>query len=305
MELTAQGTPCAQSGYVVDIRRLDQWMFQATVDCGSTIDWPAVFSGHGTNQATRFAERLFRTLCTVTDEDSLVIDGLVIRFSAYFAITVAHNSPSRTNRPDPHRLVTDQRLTDSAVAPNNFQFSAPTNAVTMTTSNDASTNQASNIPGAAQPVVTLTHQYEFSAAHRLHCPQWSDKKNQDTFGKCNYPSGHGHNYRLEVSIQNAGLSAANEPTKSQPNVPEHQPTTDAPLASADWLNELVHLHVLDKIDHRFLNHDVPEFKTLNPSVENIASVVFKWLAPHFPANIRLTNVRVYETAKTWADVSGS
>lgn len=134
-----------------------------------------------------------------------------------------------------------------------------------------------------QPMgVILTQQFEFSAAHRLNCPDWSPEENARVFGKCNYPSGHGHNYLLDVSISH----------------PEGQTPAGSDV---QWLTEWVQRIVLNRLDHRFLNQDVPEFRELNPTVENIAQVIFTWLSSELPADYRLEKVRVFETAKTWAD----
>lgn len=132
--------------------------------------------------------------------------------------------------------------------------------------------------------ITLTQQYEFSAAHRLACDEWTDEENRQVFGKCSFPSGHGHNYLLEVTVGRIP--------------PERASLSDSALID-QWVKEAV----LDKVDHRFLNLDVPEFQALNPTVENIATVVFQWLTDALPPNYVLENVRVYETAKTWADCS--
>ena len=125
----------------------------------------------------------------------------------------------------------------------------------------------------------LTHQFEFSAAHRLHCEELSDEENRNLFGKCNNPNGHGHNYDLDISV----ACRANE-------------TFDLHAFEAT-----VREHAVQPFDHKHLNVDVSDFTNLNPTVENIASVVWKKLAPHVDT---LHCVRVYETPKTWAEVTG-
>jgi 6-pyruvoyltetrahydropterin/6-carboxytetrahydropterin synthase len=134
-------------------------------------------------------------------------------------------------------------------------------------------------------MVFLTQQFEFSAAHRLHCPELSDEQNRQTFGKCNNPSGHGHNYLLEVIV-------AGEPDEKSGAV--------LPLPRFE---QIVKERVIDRLDHKHLNADTEEFRHVNPSVENIARVVWDMLAPHmWPA--RLHCVRVFETRKTWAEYTG-
>jgi 6-pyruvoyltetrahydropterin/6-carboxytetrahydropterin synthase len=132
----------------------------------------------------------------------------------------------------------------------------------------------------APAMVQLTEQFEFSAAHRLHSPGLSDEENRELFGKCNNPRGHGHNYVVEVTFAGEVLSAAR-----------------AVVAEA------VRRNVLERFDHKHLNEDTTEFRDLNPTVENIARVVWGLLvADVSPA--RLTCVRIYETPKTWADYCG-
>lgn len=133
-------------------------------------------------------------------------------------------------------------------------------------------------------VVHVTQQFEFSAAHRLHCPQFSDEANRATFGKCNNPSGHGHNYVVDVTIRG-------EPSDSSGSL--------LPLPEFE---AIVKERVIDVLDHKHLNLDTPHFRKLNPSVENIARVVFELLEDRVgPA--RLASVRVYETPKTSAEFS--
>lgn len=134
-------------------------------------------------------------------------------------------------------------------------------------------------------MVLVTQQFEFSAAHRLHCPQLSDEQNRQTFGKCNNPRGHGHNYLVEITIAGKPDSA-----------------TGAVLPLPRF-EQIVKERVSDRLDHKHLNHDVTEFRGLNPSVENIARVVWGLLAAHV-APAKLHRVRVWETAKTYAEYTG-
>lgn len=127
--------------------------------------------------------------------------------------------------------------------------------------------------------VILRQQYEFAAAHRLHVPSMSDADNRQTFGKCNNPAGHGHNYRVEV--------AARCP------IDQHGHTIDA--ASLD---AVVNAQVIDQLDHKHLNTDVPQFADLNPSVEHIVKVIWQMLDGKLPGGASLDEVRVWETGKT-------
>lgn len=134
-------------------------------------------------------------------------------------------------------------------------------------------------------MVHMTQQFEFSASHRLHCAELSDDANRRIFGKCNHPSGHGHNYLVDVTVEGAGDAR----TGAVWPLPEFERTIKA--------------CVIDVLDHKYLNTDVPQFRNVNPSVENIARVIWDLIEGHCgPA--RLRSVRVYETAKTWADYAG-
>ncbi len=135
-------------------------------------------------------------------------------------------------------------------------------------------------------MVLMTQQFEFSAAHRLHCDELSAEENRRIFGKCNNPSGHGHNYVLEVTV--AGR-------------PDGQTGAVLPLPRFE---QLVRERVVDVLDHTHLNVDTPQFREMNPSVENIARVIWGMLDGAIPAPARLHAVRVYETPKTWAEYAG-
>jgi 6-pyruvoyltetrahydropterin/6-carboxytetrahydropterin synthase len=132
---------------------------------------------------------------------------------------------------------------------------------------------------------TMTQAFEFAASHRLHCKDLDDATNQRIFGKCNNAAGHGHNYRLEVSVR----SPLGHPASS--GVPQ--------------LERAVREHAIDKLDHKHLNTDVPSFADTNPSVEMIARVCHGWLAEPIRAlGAELVRVRVWETEKTSAIYPG-
>lgn len=126
----------------------------------------------------------------------------------------------------------------------------------------------------------LTLRFDFAASHRLHCPSLGDEENRRVFGKCNNPAGHGHNYRLEVEVETPLASPSLQPGQ---------------------LAEIVQQHAVDRLDHKHLNADVPEFRDTNPSVEWIARTCFDWLErPLASVGGRLRRVRLWETEKTSA-----
>jgi len=138
-------------------------------------------------------------------------------------------------------------------------------------------------------MLTLTQQFEFSAAHRLHCETYNEEKNRNTFGKCNNPNGHGHNYVVDVSLQR--------------RVEENNGGDSGEVISLHELEATVKREVIDRLDHKHLNLDVDYFQRINPTVENIAVAIWQWLHGQF-GQADLKSVRVYETPKTWAEYCG-
>ena len=109
--------------------------------------------------------------------------------------------------------------------------------------------------------VTLSRRAHFNAAHRLYRKDWSDQKNDSVFGKCNNPNYHGHNYELIVSV-NGDID------------PETGYVMDVKI-----LTDIIKDEVEDAFDHKNLNLDVPDFKDLNPTAENIAKARATRLLP--------------------------
>jgi len=136
-------------------------------------------------------------------------------------------------------------------------------------------------------MVELTQQFEFSAAHRLHCESLSAEENLATFGKCNNPAGHGHNYVVEVTVARDSMGP------------------DDTVIEIGSLAKIVNRNVIDRLDHKNLNEDIEHFNNINPSVENIAAAVFDWLRGDIEsAGCDLKSVKVFETPKTWATYTG-
>ena len=134
----------------------------------------------------------------------------------------------------------------------------------------------------AMHTTLLTETFEFAASHRLHLPELSADENRRLFGKCNNPNGHGHNYRIEVGCE----TEAGAPGQARA------------FGFGD-LEEIVQSEIMQRFDHKHLNLDCPEFRTVNPSVENIARVCHGLLeAPIGSRRGRLQFVRVWETEKT-------
>lgn len=135
------------------------------------------------------------------------------------------------------------------------------------------------------PTVYVTRVVRFNAAHRLHNPARSEEWNRETFGKCNSPHGHGHNYRLEVTV-------AGEPDEE----------TGYVLDLAE-LKRIINERVIEDVDHRNLNVEVPFMEGVLPSTENFAVAIWQRLADALPSG-RLISVRLWETENNVAEYRG-
>ncbi len=134
----------------------------------------------------------------------------------------------------------------------------------------------------------ITRTVRFSAAHRYHTPALSDEENRRVFGACNSPHGHGHNYRVDVTLEGAV-----------------DPVTGMVMNLAD-LDRLLKERVVQPLDHTFLNLDVPHFRTVVPTCENLALHVMAELRP-LAAQLqgaRLLRVRVWESEDLYAEAGG-
>ena len=130
------------------------------------------------------------------------------------------------------------------------------------------------------PMIRLSQKFEFSATHRLHNAALSPDENSRLFGKCNNPHGHGHNYELQVTLVG-------------------DPNLNGELIEIPRFERLVQSTVIDRFDHRNLNVELPEFKDHNPTVENIARVIYRLLdKPIAGAGAKLASVTLWETPKT-------
>jgi len=135
------------------------------------------------------------------------------------------------------------------------------------------------------PRCTVVRRLHFNAAHRLHNPARSDQWNRDTFGPCNNPNYHGHNYELELMVEG-----------------EISPETGY-VVDVSILKQLAEATVIAELDHRNLNLDVAFFRDQLPSAENIAVYIWQQLVDRIPAG-RLRRVRLWETPRNWVDYEG-
>ncbi|MBC2839156.1 6-carboxytetrahydropterin synthase [Robiginitalea sp. SC105] len=133
--------------------------------------------------------------------------------------------------------------------------------------------------------VKVSRKAHFNAAHRLYRPDWDDARNREVFGKCSNPLFHGHNYELVVSV-------------TGPIDPETGFVVDMSV-----LKTLIRNEVEEALDHKNLNEEVPEFRDLNPTAENIAVVIWNKLRPHLKPACDL-EVTLYETPRNFVTFGG-
>ncbi len=130
--------------------------------------------------------------------------------------------------------------------------------------------------------ISVSRLEHFNAAHRLFNPEWSNEKNDAVFGKCNNPNFHGHNYELIVTITG-----------------EPDPTTGY-VFDLKQLSDIIRENILEHFDHKNLNLDTPYFKTLNPTAENIAIVIWRILRQLIDPKLEL-KIKLYETERNFVE----
>ena len=133
--------------------------------------------------------------------------------------------------------------------------------------------------------VTVSRKAHFNAAHRLFNPNWSDKRNTEIFGKCNNSNFHGHNYELIVSV----TGTIN---------PETGYVIDMSL-----LKQIIKEEIEDSLDHKNLNLDVVEFKSIIPTAENISIYIYNKIKSRLDSNLDL-EITLYETPRNFVKYSG-
>lgn len=133
----------------------------------------------------------------------------------------------------------------------------------------------------------ITRRAEFSASHACLHPAMTPERNRELYGDAANPKGHGHNYVLDVTVEG---------------------TPDAVtgmVMDLKHLKEIINQEVVDPMDHRFLNHEVPPFDQVVPTVENIVREIWRRLAPRLESgSTRLHSVRLYETDDLFVEYGG-
>jgi 6-pyruvoyltetrahydropterin/6-carboxytetrahydropterin synthase len=137
-------------------------------------------------------------------------------------------------------------------------------------------------------MVYLSRLEHFNAAHKLYNPQWSEEKNKAVFGPCSNENWHGHNYELIVTVK--GLP---------------DPDTGF-VIDLKQLSILIREHIIEQVDHKNLNLDVPFMQHQLASTENLIMAFWKILDPLIPgiSSARLHSLKLYETPRNFVEYFG-
>ena len=130
--------------------------------------------------------------------------------------------------------------------------------------------------------VAVYRKEHFNSAHRLHNANLSDAENAAIFGKCNSPNYHGHNYELIVKLTG------------------EIDTKTGYVFDMKILGDIINQNIVEKFDHRNLNLDVPEFRNLNPTAENIVKVIYDILRQKIDKQYDL-KLTLYETERNFVE----
>ncbi|HDR05716.1 MAG TPA: 6-carboxytetrahydropterin synthase [Candidatus Marinimicrobia bacterium] len=134
-------------------------------------------------------------------------------------------------------------------------------------------------------MIYLTKRFTFAASHVLRNPSFSNEQNLETYGKCSWDNGHGHNYTLEVTVKG--------------EVPE----ATGMIIDLKELKSTVNKKLVDKLDHKHLNYDVDFLRGVIPTAENIALKVWDELQKFLPEDM-LYEIKLWETENNWVVYRG-
>lgn len=133
--------------------------------------------------------------------------------------------------------------------------------------------------------MVITRKAEFSASHVCRIDSLSDAENNELFGEEAHPNGHGHNYILEVSVEG-----------------KVDPVTGM-VMNLKELKDILEEEIVEPMDHRFLNREVPPFDKVVPTTANLAKEIWRRLEHRFTGGTALVRVRVHETPELYVDVT--
>ncbi len=136
------------------------------------------------------------------------------------------------------------------------------------------------------PILYLTRREHFNAAHRLFNPDWSKEQNELVFGKCANENWHGHNFELFVTVK--GI-----------------PSSDTGfIVDAKLLSKIINTYVIDVLDHKNLNLDVPFMEGKICSIENLVYEIWLQLKPQMPVGVSLHCLKLVETPRIFVEYFG-
>jgi len=136
------------------------------------------------------------------------------------------------------------------------------------------------------PVLFVTRKAHFNAAHKLYNPLWTKEENEACFGKCANEHWHGHNFDLYVTIKG-------------------RPSKDTGFVmDLKRLKVIIEDEIVEHLDHKNLNLDVPFLKDVLPSVENIVIAIWERLIPHLPSDVKLHKIHLIETVNNSVEYYG-
>ena len=181
--------------------------------------------------------------------------------------------------------------------------------------------EVSTPPSSSPSTFLLRQRFDFSASHRLNVPALSEDENRRRFGKCNNPSGHGHNYQFEPCVEvplSVGLAVPEPLLQGSVGAGSKSagPSPGSSIFTLDLLERLAEEAIIRRFDHKNLTTDCPEFRIgagggsgngINATVENIARVFYELLATAIKTAVpqaRLRSITVWETDRTSATYPG-
>jgi 6-pyruvoyltetrahydropterin/6-carboxytetrahydropterin synthase len=136
-------------------------------------------------------------------------------------------------------------------------------------------------------MIYVTRKEHFNAAHKVWRAEWSEEKNTEVFGKCANKNWHGHNYDLYVTV------------KGNPN-----PETGF-VVDLKYLSKIIKSEIIEVLDHRNLNLDVPFMQGKMASTEILAIEIWKQLLPHIvKLGCNLHSIKLYETENNFVEYLG-
>lgn len=137
----------------------------------------------------------------------------------------------------------------------------------------------------SKKLVYITRKEHFNAAHKLFNPHWSEEQNEAVYGKCANKNWHGHNFDLYVTI------------KGTPD-----PETGF-ILDLKKLRDIIQNSVIEQLDHKNINMDVPWMAGKLASIENIAIGIWEQLEPQITGG-KLHRIKLWETHNNYVEYFG-